>query len=131
MMNSRRTVWIQLAIFGLLMSGLGSTLVSAAEEKTNATGTWKWSFTTQSGPTYETTLKLKHEGANLSGVVIGRDGAETPIEAAAIKDGEIAFQVTRERNGEKFTSKYAGKISGDVIKGKIESGSGDQAHTRD
>ena len=37
-----------------------------------------------------------------------------------MKGDEISFTVTREFNGNKVTSKYNGKISGDSIKGKIE-----------
>jgi len=37
-----------------------------------------------------------------------------------LKGDEISFTVTREFNGNKVTSKYNGKISGDSIKGKIE-----------
>ena len=40
---------------------------------------------------------------------------------AKYKDGELSFSVTREgRDGQKMTSKYSGKLSGDTIKGKIE-----------
>ena len=50
----------------------------------------------------------------------GRNGQETAIEDGKYKDGEVSFQVTRERQGNKFTIKYTGKVSGDTIKGKIE-----------
>ena len=33
--------------------------------------------------------------------------------------GEVSFTVTRERNGQKITSKYKGKLDGDKIKGKV------------
>ena len=39
--------------------------------------------------------------------------------------------MTREFNGNKFTTKYAGKISGDTIKGKAESERDGQARSRD
>ena len=35
----------------------------------------------------------------------GKDG-ESKIEDGTFKDGEVRFSVTRERGGEKFTSKY-------------------------
>jgi hypothetical protein len=37
-----------------------------------------------------------------------------------LKGDEITFSTTREVNGNKMTSKYSGKISGDTIKGKME-----------
>ena len=68
----------------------------------------------------EVTLKLKLEGDKLTGAIVRRDNQETPIEDAKYKDGEITFKVTRERQGQKFTTKYQGKLSGDTITGKSE-----------
>jgi Zn/Cd-binding protein ZinT len=130
-MKMRETTWIQLMVLGLLTSWLSSSVVLAAEEKANVTGTWKWSFTTPSGQTFETALKLKQEGDKLTGAVIGRDGTETAIEAAGIKDNEVTFTVTRERNGQKFTTKYQGKLVGDTIKGASESEREGQTTKRD
>ena len=39
--------------------------------------------------------------------------------------------MTREFNGNKFTAKYNGKISGDSIKGKIETERNGQSNSRD
>ena len=52
--------------------------------------------------------------------MLGRDKQETKIDDATFKDGEVAFSVTRERNGQKNTTKYKGKLDGDAIKGTIE-----------
>jgi hypothetical protein len=94
--------------------------VSLADD-TNPTGTWKWSATFgNNNQTREFTLKLKLEGDKLTGSMLGRDNQETAIENATYKDGEVAFTVTRERNGNKFTVKYKGKVSADTIKGKSE-----------
>jgi len=112
-----------------LLIGL-SAIGRAADGKTDPTGTWKWSFTGQNGQTRETTLKLKLEGDKLTGTISGR-GGDTAIESATLKDDAIAFQVTREFNGNKFTQKYTGKISGDSIKGKIEFERDGQAQSRD
>jgi hypothetical protein len=95
-----------------------------------AAGTWKWSFTTQDGTTRESTLKLQQTGEKLAGTVTGRAG-ETAIQEAKLNGDEISFTVTRERDGQKFTSKYNGTISGDTIKGKSEMAFGDQTRTRD
>lgn len=45
----------------------------------------------------------------------------TEISDGKVKGDEISFAVVREWNGNKFTMKYSGKVSADVIKGKIES----------
>jgi hypothetical protein len=91
------------------------------QDKPNPTGTWKWSVNF-GGQTREQTLKLKLDGDKLTGAVLVRNNQETAIEDATFKDGEISFKVTRERNGQKTTTKYTGKLTGDTIKGKIEGG---------
>jgi len=94
-----------------------ATAVLAAE---NVAGTWKWT-TSFGGQTRESTLKLKMEGDKLSGVYIGgQSNTETPIEDATIKDDTVSFKVTRDRNGQKATTKYSGKVAGDTITGKSE-----------
>jgi hypothetical protein len=94
-----------------------ATAVLAAE---NVAGTWKWT-TTFGGNTRESTLKLKMEGDKLSGVYIGgQSNTETPIEDATIKDDTVSFKVTRERDGQKFTTKYSGKLAGDTLTGTSE-----------
>jgi len=72
----------------------------------------------------------KLEGDKLTGALSGRN-AETPSANAALKGDEISFEVTREFNGNKMTSTYKGKLSGDSIKGKIESTRDGQAQSRD
>ena len=90
-----------------------------AADKPDPTGTWKWSITFND-QTRDVTLKLKLDGDKLTGAMLGRDNQETKIDDATFKDGEVAFSVTRERNGQKNTTKYKGKLDGDAIKGTIE-----------
>src|SRR5438552_17641078 len=93
----------------LVVAGPGA--MAQAEEKANPTGTWKWTVT-RNDQKREVTLKLKLDGGKLTGAMLRRDNQETPIEDAKYKDGAISFQVTRERQGQKFTMKYKGKLSG-------------------
>ena len=117
------TRWICAA--GLLALVLVNTASAA-----HPTGTWKWTvmFGDQSR---EQTAKLKLEGDKLTGAVLGRNNQETAIENATFKDDTISFTVTRERDGNKFVSKYTGKLAGDEIKGKIESERNGQTMSRD
>lgn len=101
-----------------------------ADTKPNPTGTWKWSVMAQ-GQTRMQTLKLKLEGDKLTGSMPGRNNMETKIEDGTFKDGEVSFKITRERNGQKFTQKFSGKVTGDTIKGKIESERDGQVQSRD
>jgi len=95
----------------------------AADKK--ADGTWTWSVPGRNGGDARTmTLTLKTDGDKLTGKLAspGRDGQsrDTEIEDGKIKGDEVSFKVVREFNGNKFTSKYNGKVSDDSIKGKVE-----------
>lgn len=100
-----------------------------AQPAIDPAGLWKWSFT-MGDRTIESSLRLKLVDEKLSGTMIGRR-SETPITEASLKGDKIAFSVTREMGDRKFTSKYAGQISGDTIKGTIESSFGDQTRSRE
>jgi hypothetical protein len=93
-------------------------VAGAARAADDPTGTWKWErkFNDQ---TFAVSLKLKVEGDKLTGTLTARN-MDTEIQDGKFKDGDISFTVTRERNGQKFSQKYAGKLSGDMIKGTVE-----------
>ena len=117
---------------GLLAAGLvvvtGTT--RAQDKAADPTGTWTWTVE-RKGEKREVTLKLVNAGGKLTGTVsAGKDG-ESKIEDGSFKDGEVRFSVTRERNGEKFTSKYGGKLSGDAIKGSYETTVGGKEQKKD
>lgn len=112
----------------LAMAFIG--LVGVARAADDPTGTWKWSVTF-GDKSIDASVKLKLEGDKLTGVYVGRNNTETPIENASFKDGKVAFSVTREFNGNKFTTKYNGTLSGDTIKGKSEFERDGQAQSRD
>jgi len=125
----QRTLVSFLQLSVCLLLTLAAT-ANAEDKKADPNGTWKWSFTGQNGQARETTMKLKLEGEKLTGTVSGRNG-DTAIENANLKGEEISFSVTREFNGNKMTSKYNGKLSGDSIKGKIETERDGEARSRD
>jgi hypothetical protein len=116
------------AMFVVAFAGL--TGVAMADDKANPTGTWKWTINA-GGQSREATIKLKLEGDKLTGAMVGRNGRETSIEDGTFKNGEVSFTITRERNGQKSSTKYHGKVGGDTIKGKIESERGGQTRTTD
>ena len=107
----------ELLILGLAFIGLSG--LAQAADKADPTGTWKWSVTF-GDQKRDVTLKLKLEGDKLTGSMPGRNNEETKIEDGKFKDGELSFSVTRERNNQKFTTKYKGKVDGDTIKGTQE-----------
>ena len=99
-------------------------------DKPDPTGSWKWTVTVNN-QTRDVTLKLKLDGDKLTGKISGRDNTETDIADATFKDNEVSFSVTRERNGQKFVTKYKGKLDGDTIKGKSERERDGQTQSRD
>ena len=119
-----------LAFGAALLTAVAIVGVAHAEKKSDATGTWTWEVNV-GGQTRQMTLKLKSDGDKLTGAMIGRNGQETQIEDGTIKDGEVSFTVTRERNGQKSTMKYSGKVIGDTIKGKVEFERDGQTQSRD
>lgn len=96
------------------------------------TGTWKWSAGGGGGgQAREMTLKLKLDGDKLTGALMGRNNQETAISDASFKDGMVSFSITTERQGQKRTTKYSGKLEGDTIKGKATSERNGQEQSRD
>ncbi len=109
---------------------LFAAAVSQAAE--DPSGKWVWTAEFNNMKR-EMSVTLKLDGDKLTGSVPGRQGAETAIENGSFKDGEVKFEVTRERNGNKMTTKYSGKVEGDKLTGKIESPgrNGGEARSRD
>ena len=125
-MNGSTRKWFGILALGLAIAWLSSE-VQAEDKKleSSATGTWKSTFKTNDGKTIESTYKLKQEGEKLTGTMKRGDTPEVKIEEGKVKDGKVSFQITRERDGNKFTVKYEGELSGDAIKGKV--GVGDRS----
>jgi len=112
------------------------TQAQAQDKKADPSGTWTWSTPGRDGGTPRvSTLKLKAEGEKVTGSISvpgqGGQAREAQIENGKLKGDEISFSVTREFNGNKMTSKYTGKVAGDVIKGKIETERDGQSRSRD
>src|SRR6266550_3829145 len=111
-------------------------VAQAQDKKADPSGTWTWSTPGRNGgPERKSTLKLKVEGDKVTGTLSapGRGGQSSDVEISdgKIKGDEISFAVTREVQGNKLTSKYNGKISGDSIKGKMAFERNGEAQSRD
>ena len=92
----------------------------AAEEKIDASGTWKWKFEMQNGDVVEPRVMLKQEGEKLSGAFVFSGDTEMEVKEGKINGDEISFKTFTERDGRKVTTSFAGKVSGEAIKGKVE-----------
>ncbi len=119
---------MKLFAFVAVLVAVGAAQVSFAAE--NPTGTWKWEVKANN-QTREQTLNLKLEGDKLTGAMVGANSKETAIEDPKFADDEVSFTVTRERNGMKTISKYSGKVSGDSIKGKVDTDRDGKSGSRD
>jgi len=117
----------------LLLIGLLPSLQAA-----DITGTWVWSTPGRDGgEPRKSTLVLKADGEKLTGKMKtpGRQGAEPreiEIKDGKIKGDEVSFNVVYEFGGNQRTIKYAGKVTGDTLKGTIQmEGRDGEARTRE
>src|SRR3954466_11392484 len=101
-------------------------VVSAVEDPT---GNWK-STMMLGKKSQEVTIKLKLEGDKLTGT-IGGGQRDMAISDGTFKDDKVSFSVIREQKGEKLTQKYTGTISGDTIKGKVDTERGGKSRSTD
>lgn len=98
----------------MVLAGLGAHAVE------DATGTWKWNYKNREGKELTATLKLKQEGARLTGTYIAAEGDIDPVADGKIDDaGKMTFSVTRQVRGEPMKFEYSGTLKGDVITGSI------------
>ena len=98
----------------LILAGTGTAEPpSTGRRSSRDLGTWKWSV----NKTLVMTLRLKHEGDKLTGVLIGNDGPEKEIEDGKYDDGKISFKVTSAAGKGEVTAEYAGVLAGNVING--------------
>jgi hypothetical protein len=120
-MNSRRK-WI-----GSILAITVLTAVAFAAEASPA-GIWKWTVQgRQGGQGFDQTVRLNYAAGKLTGIMPGRDAGQfsvpdTPITDASFREGVIKFAITRELNGQKFTTTYEGKLEGDAIVGTFSRG---------
>ena len=127
------TLFVKITAALLLLAGL---TIEAEDKKAEAgkgdiNGTWTWSMQGREGQSREVSMKVKKEGDKITGTMPGRNGAEVQIENAKLEGDTLTFSVTREFNGNKFTSKYSGKVAGDTITGKIETQRNGESRSRD
>lgn len=93
--------------------------VTAIAFAADPSGSWKWSITPPNGEAIEISAKLEFKDGKLTGTYQSPFG-EAAISKGTFKDGAIGFEVERERDGNKFVIKYAGKLEGDTIKGTYD-----------
>ena len=143
-MKSQNRIWLGTAALTIAAFIWSSGLSAAADKGAiNPTGTWKLatinSETKAKSP--ERTLKLKLEGGKLMGTIDGRSEIngkvkifEWPIKDTKLKGNDISFTLTHAPtvgNGPDSTTVYAGKITGETMKGTAETEWMGNTHKRD
>ncbi len=120
-------------------AALAACLLSVAAFAADASGTWKWTLQGRGGgggggATREMTLTLVAKDGKVTGKLSmpGRDGGtmDSEISNGSIKGDVVSFTIEREFNGNKFVSKYTGKLAGDTITGESESPGRDGGTTK-
>jgi hypothetical protein len=119
----------------LLLSAISA---NAEDKKADPTGTWTWSMQGRGGQggnegaqAREITLKISKEGDKYAGTMSGARGGETKLDDVKVEGDQVSFKVTREFQGNSFTTKYSGKVAVDTITGKIEMERQGQTRSRD
>lgn len=103
---------------------VAACVMTAVAAAADITGSWKWTSQGRQGP-QEYTAKFALKDGKLTGTVMmpgfgGGEPTAVEISDASVKDGAVTFSVVREFNGNKFATKYEGKLDGDTIKGSSE-----------
>src|SRR5688572_8198369 len=80
---------------------------------TDFTGTWHWEFIMPDGTEANPKIKLKQDGALVSGTSRFRGGTETAITNGLVSGNEVRFEVVRRQHGVAVTTRYSGKLEGD------------------
>ena len=93
----------------------------------DVTGTWKGEAN-PNGKGGPPTFNLKQAGSALTGVQTGGRG-DTEISNGKVDGDKVYFEVTREMQGNKMTSKYSGTVSGTTMTLSVESARGSREIT--
>lgn len=104
-------------------SSVAADKPAKASNATTNTVTGKWSYTLDVSldTSLDFTAEFKQDGESVTGFVLVQE-LKTAIEKGKCKDGQLTFEIPREYGGVKFMSRYAGKLAGDKLTGKIVSG---------
>src|SRR5580700_9516974 len=118
-MNSHRRFGLRLVAVSLAVLSLFSSAV--AEEKLDPTGSWNLRAIRPGRPAQESILKLEKNGDQLVGVITDSQGRIGSIKDAQLTGSAISFRVEVEREGQKLSFDYKGKLDKDAMQGTVKS----------
>lgn len=92
-------------------------LLAGAAFAADLSGTWKWTTEGRDGQKRESTLKLEQKEGAYTGTLSGGRGGDAPVSDVKVDGDNISFSVERPgRDGQKWVSKYTGKLEGETLK---------------
>jgi hypothetical protein len=81
-------------------------------------GVWKIAFTLDSGEKLQPSIQIKQVGDKLGGEYVGIGGKKVKIEDVKFHNNDLSFKAP-DHADEDLIFNYAGKLSGDTIKGTV------------
>src|SRR5262249_44074359 len=109
------------AVMTLAIAFLPRTLTAQAEAKTDVTGKWLFSVTTDAG-TGTPTVTLRQQGDSLTGRYSSQLLGEADLKGT-VKDNKLTFSFTVNVQGTSLLVTYSGAVeSKDVLKGTVDLG---------
>ncbi|HJT77380.1 MAG TPA: alpha/beta hydrolase domain-containing protein, partial [Gemmataceae bacterium] len=101
----------------VLVAALGALVATAvAADEKDAVGAWKLKYDPGNGD-HEATLTVTQEKSGLKGKFVDGD-RKFDVPKIEYKDGKLTFITRTERDGEKATATFEGKMKGDAIEGE-------------
>jgi hypothetical protein len=97
-----------------------ATGLAQADKPLDFTGQWEMTAETPVG-NFTSTMKIERKGDQFSGVTVGKDGKETPLNDVAVTGKTLTFTEDVSFNGENYHVVYSGTAEGDNIKGTFQS----------
>lgn len=105
-------VFVTVAVWGMIAGTAGATDEKAKE----VVGTWKLTYNPGNGD-HEATLTVTQEKSELKGKFVDGD-RKFDVTKIEFKDGKLTFTTRTERDGEKATATFQGKVNRDAIEGE-------------
>jgi len=109
-----------LTIAALALVALPVSARAQAEKKTDITGKWLFTVTSDVG-TGTPTVTFKQTGDSLSGHYSSQTFGEVDFKGGTFKDQKVVFKINVSADGNAFTVTYSGTMDGaDAMKGTVD-----------
>lgn len=109
------------ALFSIILAGGLQTQLAAAEPDPSSTpaGTWKWGWTTPSGQVVDLTMRVRQDGTNFNGFLLGRNNVQIPIDKFTFHDQVLSFEAPRDVHGQQSMAKFKGELKEHKLSGQM------------